>query len=33
MLSASQYAEVQAFIDKFMLGWPARTDGIEKVVK
>ena len=33
MLPASQYAEVQAFIDKFMLGWPARTDGIEKVVK
>lgn len=33
MLPASQYAEVQAFIDKFMLGWPARTNGIEKVVK
>lgn len=33
MLPASQYAEVQAFIDKFLLGWPARTDDIEKVVK
>ncbi len=33
MLPVSQYPEVQAFIDKFLLGWQARTSDIERVEK